>query len=89
MLDEILKNQDQLKLRLLDKFKELGFNNMEASKLVVELVFEANKAELMAKQSRESYNFTGDETLVKSSTGKTTFAGKYGFASNNAWEKWK
>lgn len=83
MLDEILKNQDQLKLKLLDKFKELGFSNTEAANLVVELVFEANKAELMAKQSRESYNFTGDEKLVKSSTGKTSFV------SNNAWEKWK
>lgn len=83
MLNEILKNQDQLKLKLLDKFKELGFSNTEAANLVVELVFEANKAELMAKQSRESYNFTGDETLVKSSTGKTSFV------SNNAWEKWK
>lgn len=49
MLDEILKNQDQLKLKLLDKFKELGFSNTEAANLVVELVFEANKAELMAK----------------------------------------
>ena len=38
---------DKLKLELLNKFKELRFSNLEAIKLVVEVVFEKNQIELL------------------------------------------
>ena len=82
-MKELQLMNDKLKIELLNKFKELGLNNSEAITLVVELVFEKNKAELLAKQTEASNEVTGNETLVHSSTGKTAFVSK------NAWEKWK
>lgn len=42
-MEELQLMNDKLKLELLNKFEKLGFSNLEAIKLVVELVFEKNK----------------------------------------------
>lgn len=44
---ELQLMNDKLKLELLNKFKELRFSNLEAIKLVVEVVFEKNQIELL------------------------------------------
>lgn len=38
-MEELQLMNDKLKLELLNKFEKLGFSNLEAIKLVVELVF--------------------------------------------------
>lgn len=47
MVEEILQNQKRLKSELLEKFQSVGLENLEAIKLVVELVFEKNQIELL------------------------------------------
>lgn len=47
MVEEILQNQKRLKSELLEKFQSVGLENLEAIKLVVEVVFEKNQIELL------------------------------------------
>lgn len=46
-MEELQLMNDKLKLELLNKFEKLGFSNLEAIKLVVELVFEKKQIELL------------------------------------------
>lgn len=57
-MEELQLTNDKLKLELLNKFEKLGFSNLEAIKLVVELVFEKNQIELL-KQTE--YTSSGPE----------------------------
>lgn len=47
MVEEILQNQKRLKSELLERFQSVGLGNLEAIKLVVEVVFEKNQIELL------------------------------------------
>lgn len=57
-MEELQLMNDKLKLELLNKFEKLGFSNLEAIKLVVELVFEKKQIELL-KQTE--YTFSSSE----------------------------
>lgn len=72
-MEELQLTNDKLKLELLNKFEKLGFSNLEAIKLVVELVFEKKQIELL-KQTEYTTTSTEDNNNDK---------------AIEKWRKWK
>lgn len=67
-MEELQLMNDKLKLELLNKFEKLGFSNLEAIKLVVELVFEKKQIELLKKTeytSSSSEDNNNDKAIEK------------------------
>lgn len=67
-MKELQLTNDKLKLELLNKFEKLGFSNLEAIKLVVELVFEKKQIELLKQTeytSSSSEDNNNDKTIEK------------------------
>lgn len=72
-MEELQLMNDKLKLELLNKFEKLGFSNLEAIKLVVELVFEKKQIELL-KQTEYTCSSSEDNNNDK---------------AIEKWRKWK
>lgn len=67
-MEELQLTNDKLKLELLNKFEKLGFSNLEAIKLVVELVFEKKQIELLKQTeytSSSSEDNNNDKAIEK------------------------
>lgn len=67
-MEELQLMNDKLKLELLNKFEKLGFSNLEAIKLVVELVFEKKQIELLKQTeytSSSSEDNNNDKAIEK------------------------
>lgn len=67
-MEELQLMNDKLKLELLNKFEKLGFSNLEAIKLVVELVFGKKQIELLKQTeytSSSSEDNNNDKAIEK------------------------
>lgn len=67
-MEELQLMNDKLKLELLNKFEKLGFSNLEAIKLVVEIVFEKKQIELLKQTeytSSSSEDNNNDKAIEK------------------------